>query len=196
MCLPLGFRLRKQPSVVTRNGSSVSWQHFDSLVDRFGSSRAIFFTLDICVALRLENSEKEKRIFSLENRVDELEQYTRINNIIITGLETKSRSYARAARMTGGDTSEEDATSVELQVTAFLNSKGIEIDSDNIEACHPLPRRNKTDKPAIIIRFANRKHKIELLKQGRRLKGSDLNGSPEQAKVFIIRDLEELEKYQ
>ncbi|KAI9531117.1 hypothetical protein NQZ68_000612 [Dissostichus eleginoides] len=86
-------------------------------------------------ALRLENSEKEKRIFSLENRVDELEQYTRINNIIITGLETKSRSYARAAtRMTGGDTSEEDATSVELQVTAFLNSKGIEIDSDNIEA--------------------------------------------------------------
>ncbi|KAF3842497.1 hypothetical protein F7725_024448 [Dissostichus mawsoni] len=85
-----------------------------------------------------------------------------------------SRILARAARMTGGDTSEEDATSVELQVTAFLNSKGIEIDSDNIEACHPLPRRNKTDKPAIIIRFANRKHKIELLKQGRRLKGSDV----------------------
>ena len=136
----------------------------------------------------------------------------------------------------GGDTSEEDATFVKLQVTAFLNSKGIEIDSDNIEACHPLPRRIKTDKPAIIIRFANRKHKTELLKQGRRLKGSDvymnehltkinaeiarkarflrkqqkiqstwtancrifikLNGSPEQAKVLIIRDLEELEKYQ
>ena len=127
-------------------------------------------------ALRLENSEKEKRIFSLENRVDELEQYTRINNIIITGLETKPRSYARAAtRMTaGGDTSEEDATSVELQVTAFLNSKGIEIDSDNIEACHLLPRRHTTDKLAKIIRFANRKQKTELLKQGRRLKGSDV----------------------
>ena len=27
-------------------------------------------------ALRLEDSEKEKRIFLLENRVDELEQYT------------------------------------------------------------------------------------------------------------------------
>ena len=126
-------------------------------------------------ALRLQNSEKEKRIFLLENRVDELEQYTRIHNIIITGLETKPCSYTQAAmRMTGGDTSEEDATSVELQVTAFLNSKGIEIDSDNIEACHPLPHRNKTDKPAIIIRFANRKQKTELLKQGRRLKGSDV----------------------
>ncbi|KAI9527642.1 hypothetical protein NQZ68_028865 [Dissostichus eleginoides] len=114
-------------------------------------------------ALRLENSEKEKRIFSLENRVDELEQYTRINNIRITGLETKSRSYARAAtRMTGGDTSEEDATSVELQVTAFLNSKGIEIDSDNIEASPPLPRRNKTDKPAIIIRELERRLEREL----------------------------------
>ena len=127
---------------------------------------AIMSQVEEVKALRLENSEKDKKIFSLENRVDELEQYTRINNIIITGLETKPRSYAQAAtRMTGGDTSEEDATSVELQVTAFLNSKGIEIDSDNIDACHQLPRGNKTDKPAIIIRFANRKQKTELLKQ-------------------------------
>ncbi|KAI9535037.1 hypothetical protein NQZ68_007125 [Dissostichus eleginoides] len=136
-------------------------------------------------ALRLENSEEEKRIFSLENRVDELEQYTRINNIIITGLETKSRSYARAAtRMTGGDTSEEDATSVELQVTAFLNSKGIEIDSDNIEAYRqkgPIPEKTAKNTSTWT---ANCKIFIKP------------NGSPEQAKVFIIRDLEELEKYQ
>ncbi|KAF3842496.1 hypothetical protein F7725_024447 [Dissostichus mawsoni] len=51
--LRLRARLSKWPSVVTRNGSSVSWQHFDSLVDRFGSSRATFFTLDICVGFVL-----------------------------------------------------------------------------------------------------------------------------------------------
>jgi len=56
---------------------------------------AIMSLVEEVKALRLENSEKEKRIFSLENRVDELEQYTRMNKIIITGLESKPRSYAR-----------------------------------------------------------------------------------------------------
>lgn len=187
-------------------------------------------------ALRLQNIEKEKRIVFLENRVADLEQYTRINDIIVTGLQMKPRSYARA--VTGGDGEEqreEDANSVEQQVTAFLHSRGIEVNNKNIEACHPLPRRNNTSKPAIIIRFANRKHKTELLKQGRKLKGSDvylnehltkknadiarkarllrkqgkiqntwtqnckifikLKGSPEEAKVLVIRDIEELDKF-
>lgn len=188
-------------------------------------------------ALRLQNIEKDKRIMSLENRVADLEQYTRMNDIILTGLVVKPRSYANAvATLNEGETNEKDATSVEQQVTAFLHSTGIELDRDNIEACHTLPRRNKIDKPAIIIRFTNRKHKIELLKQGRRLRGTNVylnehltkknadiarmarllrkqkklqstwtanykifiktNGSPEQAKVLVIRDLEELEKYQ
>ncbi|KAI3371622.1 hypothetical protein L3Q82_024189 [Scortum barcoo] len=126
-------------------------------------------------ALRLQNIEKEKRISFLENRVADLEQYTRMNDIIVTGLQIKPQSYARA--VTGGDgeeQSEENANHVEHQVTAFLHSKGIEVNNSNIEACHPLPQRNNTAKPAIIIRFANRKHKTELLKQGRKLKGSDV----------------------
>lgn len=63
---------------------------------------------------------------------------------------------------------------MEQQVAAFLQSKGIELDCDNIEACHPLPMRNNSDKPAIILRFGNRKHKTALLKQGRKLKGTDV----------------------
>ena len=119
--------------------------------------------------------------------------------------------------------------------TALLKSKGIEVDSNSTETCHPLPRKNKTDKPAIIMRFTNRKHKSALLRQGRNSKGSDvylnehlmkrnadiaktarflrrqkkiqstwtanckiyikLNGSPEEAKVLVIRDIQELDKY-
>ena len=36
-------------------------------------------------ALRLLNEEKDKRIAVLENRVADLEQYTRMNDVIITG---------------------------------------------------------------------------------------------------------------
>ncbi len=126
-------------------------------------------------ALWLQNLEKEKRIVFLENRVADLEQYTRINDVIVTGLQIKPRSYAQAVtRGEGKEESEEDTHSVEQQVTAFLHSKGIEVSNKNIEACHHPSRRNNTGKPAIIVRFANRKHKIELLKQGRKLKGSDV----------------------
>lgn len=66
-----------------------------------------------------------------------------------------------------------DVSSTDQQVAAFLRSRGIGMDCDNIEACHPLPRRNLSDQPAVIIIFANRKHKRELLKQGRKLKGTN-----------------------
>lgn len=194
--------------------------------------------LDLVVevkTLRQQNTEKEKRIAILENRMADLEQYTRMNDIIVSGMEIKPQSYARA--VTGMMNREEitELVSVEQQVTTFLQSKGIEVDSNSIETCHPLPRKNKTDKPAIIMRFMNRKHKTALLRQGRKLKGSDvylnehltkrnadiaktarflrrqkkiqstwtanckiyikLNGSPEEAKVLVIRDIQELDKY-
>ncbi|KAJ8386078.1 hypothetical protein AAFF_G00177670 [Aldrovandia affinis] len=47
-------------------------------------------------ALRIQNTEKDRRLDYLENRVADLEQYTRMNYIIVTGLRIKPRSYAKA----------------------------------------------------------------------------------------------------
>jgi len=126
-------------------------------------------------ALRIQNAEKDRRLVYLENRVADLEQYTRINDVVITGLRIKPRSYARAVTPDNvGEPREQDVSSVEQQVVTFLQSKGIEMGCDHIEACHLLPRRNDSDKPAIIMRLCNRKHKTALLKQGRMLKGSNV----------------------
>uniref|UniRef100_A0A667WNB1 DUF4795 domain-containing protein n=1 Tax=Myripristis murdjan TaxID=586833 RepID=A0A667WNB1_9TELE len=188
-------------------------------------------------ALRIQNEEKDKRLAFLESRVADLEQYSRINDDVISGLNIKARSYARAVTAgDGGEPDELDVSSTEQQVATFLQSKGIELDCNNIEACHLLPKKNAGDKPAVIMRFVNRKHKIALLKQGKKLKGSNvyinehlikrnadiakkarylrkqkkiqhtwttnckifikLNGTPEEAKVLMIRSIEELDKYQ
>lgn len=188
-------------------------------------------------ALRTQNVEKEKRITYLERRVADLEQYSRMNDVIVTGLHIKPRSYARAvAADNGGECGEIEANSTEQQVAAFLQDKGIQLDCNSIEACYPLPRKNASEKSAVIMRFVNRKFKTALLKQGRKLKGSNvfinenltkhnaviakkarylkkqrkiqntwttnckifikLNGSPEEAKVLVIRNLEDLDKYQ
>ena len=158
--------------------------------------------------------------------------------MIVSGLRIKPRSYARAVTVNNeGESGGLDENSTEQQVATFLQSKGIILDCDNIEACHTLPRRNNdNDKPAVILRFVNRKHKTALLKQGRKLKGSNvflnehltkhnadiakkarllkkqgkiqntwttsckifikLNGTPEDAKVVMIRSIEELDKYE
>ncbi|KAJ8351712.1 hypothetical protein SKAU_G00231880 [Synaphobranchus kaupii] len=127
-------------------------------------------SLDFLMEEVSANAEKDKRLAYLESRVADLEQYTRMNDVVITGLQVKPRSYADS----GGEPGELDASSTEQQVAVFLQSKGIALDCDNIEACHPLPRRNASDKPVIIMRFVNRKHKIALLKQGKKLKGTDV----------------------
>lgn len=199
--------------------------------------KAIMDLVEEVKALRIQNTEKDRRLVHLESRVAELEQYTRINDVIVTGLRIKPWSYARAVTDdNGGEPGEQEVNSVEQQVAAFLQSKGIEMDCNNIEACHPLPRRDGNDKRAVIMRFINRKHKTALLKQGRKLKGSNvfinehltkrnadiarkarlmkkqgkiqhtwtsnckvfikLNGTPEQAKALVIRNIEELEKYE
>ncbi|KAM3618395.1 uncharacterized protein V6R79_019930 [Siganus canaliculatus] len=199
--------------------------------------KLILDLMDEIKELKKQCAEKDKMVAILECRVADLEQYSRKNYIVVSGLQNKPRSYARAVtRAYSGEPTKPDLDSIEQQVTAFFNSKGISVNNNDIEACHPLPQRNKVDKPAVIIRFTNRKHKIALLRQGRKLKGSDvyvnehltkknaeiawkarflrkqgkiqstwtanckvcikLNGSPEEAKVLVIRDMGELDKYQ
>lgn len=109
----------------------------------------------------------------LECQVADLEQYSMLNDIMVSGLETKPRSYARAVRADEEPT-EPDLDSLKLQVINFFDSKGIKMDSRDIEACHPLPTKNKNMKPAIIICFMNRKHKFEMLKQGKKLRESNV----------------------
>ncbi|KAJ8378468.1 hypothetical protein AAFF_G00239320 [Aldrovandia affinis] len=43
-------------------------------------------------ALRIQNAEKDRRLDYMENRVADLEQYSRMNDIIVTGLHIKPRS--------------------------------------------------------------------------------------------------------
>uniref|UniRef100_A0A1A7XGY8 Uncharacterized protein n=1 Tax=Iconisemion striatum TaxID=60296 RepID=A0A1A7XGY8_9TELE len=124
--------------------------------------------------LRRLSEEKDKRIAMLEGRVSELEQYSRVNDVMVTGLETKHQTYARVAASEGGETPEQELRTLEEQVLTFFKSKGIEMESKDIEGCHPLPRKNKNQTPAIMMRFVNRKQKKELLKQGRKLRGTNV----------------------
>ncbi|KAJ8361923.1 hypothetical protein AAFF_G00410800 [Aldrovandia affinis] len=48
--------------------------------------------------LKWQNMEQAKKIVELENRVADLEQYSRTNDVIITGLAIRPRNYAQATK--------------------------------------------------------------------------------------------------
>jgi len=91
-----------------------------------------------------------------------MEQYTRMEDMIVNGLNTRHCSYARAAAGASGNNSKDDTPgeihSLEQQVLKFFASKDIDIDSRDISACHALPRKDKA-KSAIVVLFVKRKTK-------------------------------------
>lgn len=97
----------------------------------------------------------------------------------MTGLKTKPQSYAKAvAKLQNGEPDQDDNESVEQQLIKFLQSNHVQVNEQDIEACHPLPQSYQQKKEGkiapIIMRFTNRKSKISLLKQGKVLKGTNV----------------------
>ena len=91
--------------------------------------------------LKRQNAEKDKHIKTLENRLDDLEQYSRQDNIIITGFNYKHLSYSRAATPdqethNHENSSENEKASLENQVVELFENYDIPIDKSCISACH------------------------------------------------------------
>lgn len=120
--------------------------------------------------------EKDRKLLMLEQRVDELEQHMRRDNVVLTGLETRHRTYAQATANSDmtEDAPQEELLTLEQQVVGFLHSKNINIQSDAISVCHTLPRKTDKTKPAIIITFISRKQRNDVLMQAKKLKGTNV----------------------
>ena len=127
--------------------------------------------------MKAEMQNKDKRIKELEIKTDSLEQYTRSEDFIISGLKTTHLSYANATKQNLPTQLEiqEDDQSLEAQVVTFLSTKGVHIKSDEISACHPLKGKKKVND--IVVRVVNRKTKARILKnvkKDRALQGTNV----------------------
>ncbi|ELU15108.1 hypothetical protein CAPTEDRAFT_215954 [Capitella teleta] len=128
--------------------------------------------------LKTENKkQKKKEITLLTSRVDDLEQYTRSEDIIISGLRVQNRYYSKAAATTeetNENAADEENLVLEKKVVQFMNSKDIHVREREISACHFLGGPGKDGIKKIIVRFTNRKDKVALLKQGQKLNGGNV----------------------
>ena len=109
----------------------------------------------------------------------ELSILSNIKNIIISGLKTNQTQWNRhlfpKKGSTGENAPEEDKQSLERQVIGYLNKMlDQDIVSNDILACHTLRNRMRDKSDNTIVRFVNKKLKMKVLKNVRKLKGSNV----------------------
>lgn len=142
--------------------------------------------LDLITGLQKEIQRKNEVINDLENRVNDLEQNLKSDNIVISGLALQPgyMSYASSVKPTTGgvDTSTPNMEySIESQVIKFFNNHQIEVGSNEIANCYRLGKMNKTQKPnSILLQLISKKVKNRVLKNSSKLKGTS---------VFLNEDL-------
>lgn len=125
--------------------------------------------------LKKRCDEKGRIIDDLGNRISTLEQQERINDVTVTGIELKPRSYARAVGgVDGGEEDELDKQAVEDQVIAALGDKGVSLSKYCIESCYAIKKMSMKDKSIVILKLKDRTMKMALLQQGKKLKGTNI----------------------
>lgn len=121
--------------------------------------------------------EKDREISSLQQQVENLEAYTRVDNVIVHGIK---EAVAEVASISGADSSASIATqptgepsaSTEQLFIEFCRSKlDVNIQSQDISVAHRLgqTRSGRGPRP-IIVRFVNRKAKNQVLQARKRLR--------------------------
>lgn len=130
-----------------------------------------------CVAeqkvLREENKrlrvEMDRQRNMNNERLNDLEQYQRRNNLRISGLPDKD-----------GETAEDTLKSV---VTLMEDKLNLTVDEEDIDIAHRLGKYNGSKSRQVIVRFVHRYTKQKVLRNAKLLKGS---------RMYIMEDLTRL----
>ena len=116
------------------------------------------------------NQKLEEKIVCLEKNQAKGEQYSRRNNVEISGIPNKIP--------------DED---LENTIISICKDSGVEIDPKDIEGCHrlPLPRNSRGQDKRMIVKFVNRKHSEVLLRDKKRISSKTFSRLNVPNKIFI-----------
>jgi len=93
------------------------------------------------VALQAMCRAQAKEIDNLKGRVNDLEQYKRINNVIIKEVPLQRKE------------------NVEERVIAWARAVGVVLSENDIDECHRLPARKANAAPNVVVKLVCRKKK-------------------------------------
>ena len=120
----------------------------------------------------VKNDGNADKIETLERENDKLNQYTRRNNVEISGIPPLFDHR------------------LEEKVIEVCESFGVTVKSSDVEACHRLPDNNNRNNPKrVIVHFTNRKFVEKLLLSRKNEIDFSSLGFPEGATIFINENL-------
>ena len=130
------------------------------------------------VSLKDQLRRRDDKVISLEHRVSDLEQYVRMDNLVVSGIDCSHRSYARVAGTANSADQNEHAPMKEQEtleqiVVKKLSENNIPITHTDISACYTLGKHH-SGKSNIIIKLVNRKSKSVILRSARNLQGTNI----------------------
>ena len=134
-------------------------------------SNTISTLVSQCAMLEQENQEKSEQIKILTERIDAMEQYSKVENLVISGLETRlysSVATTEESNAASGEPPKSEINRVEKAVFALFNDElNANIQESDISVMHYLPLKrsdkNKNKPKDIIVRFTNRRAKNSVM---------------------------------
>ena len=116
------------------------------------------------------NAKLEERIISLEKSQAKSEQYSRRNNIELSGIPN--------------DIPEDN---LEKVVIGICHDSDVEIEPKDIDGCHRLPasRYSRDSNKRVIVKFVNRKHPEAMLRNKKSISNKDFSHLNVHGKVFV-----------
>jgi cell division protein FtsB len=124
--------------------------------------------------LRMKNTRLEQSVTDLQERIRMIEQYTRKNNIEISGIP---------------ETAREDVLKIVKDVGASIS---VEVREGEITAAHRVPSYRKDRTPSLVVQFQNKTIKdtwLEKFKAKKGLTAKEVNSVFAPNKVFINEHL-------
>jgi len=161
----------------------------DNAVDKL--SNELKLRNEIIDQLKKDNDDLKMKLQHQAKYLDDIETYSKQENLIIHGLPTTSMSEAvgSSQQPTGTEvrTIHETSRTTESTFLDFCRTQlRVDIHPTDISICHRLKKRDNMSYPPVIVRFANRKSR-EAVYSARRMLRSSTNRN--QQHVYINEHL-------
>jgi hypothetical protein len=140
---------------------------------------------EIITRVRDDNIRLRSELMTVNSRINDLETYNRIDNLIIKGI--PESSYSEAATPDAQDHGESSDATMATVLNLCDNVLQVKISPEDVSVTHRLPKGPKDKYRPIIVRFVNRRARDRVYATRRSLRKS--NKTDESSPIYINEHL-------
>lgn len=125
-------------------------------------------------SLEAKNKQLEKNVNLLNKTVQVLEQGLHQNDLIISGLSTRHKTYSRAAAkendQSGNVAPDTEKLSLKKEVMTFLNNNGFNVSNQDVANCYTIGKPNPQRPQRIVLQLSTNEKKTATLRSAKILR--------------------------